>query len=131
MRRVPAAWFPGPPDDSLRIRAAGDRSAARAGTPPADPQPALRRRSCTMQTGSAIASWVIQSPLLGYIVLYITISPKESKLPLGSILGDPRVQVSRPGQNSADQVVHRDKTAVGEEMRHLEAAAAGSTDHHG
>src|SRR5216684_7924997 len=49
----------------------------------------------------------------GYIVLYITISPKESRVPSpGSILWDPWVQVFRPGQYPADQVVHRNK-AVG------------------
>src|SRR6266403_3874023 len=50
---------------------------------------------------------------------------------LGSILRDSRVQVPRPGQNPAVQVVDRNKSAGGEEISHLEAAAAGAADHHG
>src|SRR6266403_4864360 len=50
---------------------------------------------------------------------------------LGSILRDPRVQVPRPGQNPAVQVVDRNKSAGGEEISHLEAAASGAADHHG
>src|SRR5260370_19688540 len=81
--RGPAVWPRGRPGDSLRPRATGGRFAARADRPQEDPPPAPRRRLHTTRVGSAIASWSIQyrQPPIGYIVLYITISP-QSRTPL-------------------------------------------------
>src|SRR3984885_14166378 len=77
--RAPAAWLPARPDESLQLRAAVDRSAVRAGTRREDPPPASESRLHTRQSGSAIASWLVRSPLSGHIVLYITISLGESR----------------------------------------------------